>query len=181
MFEFQPELVGEFVRMRPFQAEDFAALYALAADPLLWQPHPEPERGTEAGFRAYFDAELASGGALAATDKVDGTMIGMIRYSVAAAEPGEVEIGGAFIGRKYWGGHHSRDIKRTMLAHAFRFMDAVIFRTGERNLRARRDVEKMSARLDGRELMTTFGTRTVLFVFYRLDWATFEQRRAAEG
>lgn len=181
MFEYQPDLVGELVRLRPLAAEDAAALFALAADPLLWALHPEPERGTEAGFRDYFDAELASGGALAATEKASGAMIGMIRYSPPSVEAGEVEIGGAFIGRRYWGGPHSREIKRMMLAHAFRFVDAVIFRTGEHNLRARRDVEKMGARLNGRDLTATFGSRTVRFVFYRLERAAFERLRAAAG
>lgn len=105
---------------------DFTALYALDADPLLWAQHPNPERATEAGFRAYFEDQLASGGALAAVNKTDGAMVGMSRYSVAFAGPNEVEIGWTFIGRAYWGGDYNRDIKQAMLAHAFRFVRTVI-------------------------------------------------------
>lgn len=179
MFEFQPELVGELVRMRPLQAEDFAALYALAADPLLWEQHPNPERATEAGFQAYFDDQLGSGGALVAMNKVDGAMVGMSRYSMTFAESGEVEIGWTFIGRVYWGGDYNRDIKRAMLAHAFRFGKTVIFRIGEHNLRSRRAVEKLGARLDVREQVNTIGPSPVRFVFYTLDRDAVEKLRSS--
>ncbi|HTR67854.1 MAG TPA: GNAT family N-acetyltransferase [Terriglobales bacterium] len=175
MFEFQPELAGQLVLMRPLRDQDFAALYALAADPLLWEQHPNPERATEKGFQAYFEDQLASGGAMVAINKVDGLPVGMSRYSVAFTDPDEVEIGWTFIGRRYWGGIYNRDIKQTMLAHAFRFVKTVIFRIAEHNLRSRRAVEKLGARLDAREQINTAGPAPVRFAFYVLTWEMFAE------
>jgi RimJ/RimL family protein N-acetyltransferase len=175
MFEFQPELAGELVWLRPLRAADFAALYALGADPLLWAQHPNRERATEAGFRAYFEDQLASGGALVAVNSVDEAMVGMSRYSTAFAGPDEIEIGWTFIGRAYWGGAYNRDIKEAMLAHAFRFVRTVIFRIAEHNLRSRRAVEKLGARLDVREQVNSAGPSPVRYVFYTLDREGFER------
>ena len=62
-------------------------------------------------------------------------------------EPGEVEIGWTFLARRLWGGRFNGAMKRLMLDHAFRFVDTVIFRIGETNLRSRRAVEKIGGRL----------------------------------
>src|SRR5437867_12535741 len=35
-FDFQPILKGTLLQLRPLRAEDFRALYAVAADPLIW-------------------------------------------------------------------------------------------------------------------------------------------------
>ena len=69
----QPTLEGELVVARPLRVDDFDQLYAVAADPLLWELHPETERWREEVFRAYFDDHLASGGALAVVERATGT------------------------------------------------------------------------------------------------------------
>ena len=43
-FELQPHLQGELVRLRPLLPDDFAELYAVAADPLIWEQHPMRDR-----------------------------------------------------------------------------------------------------------------------------------------
>jgi len=40
-FEYQPALSGELVELRPLRSDDFRDLYAVAADPLLWEQHPK--------------------------------------------------------------------------------------------------------------------------------------------
>jgi hypothetical protein len=59
-FDRQPTLSGELVTVRPLLPNDFDALYAVAADPLVWAQHPEPDRWREDIFRTYFDDHLAS-------------------------------------------------------------------------------------------------------------------------
>jgi hypothetical protein len=44
-FDSQPTLNGVLVRLRPLRADDFADLYAVAADPFVWEQHPEIEIG----------------------------------------------------------------------------------------------------------------------------------------
>jgi RimJ/RimL family protein N-acetyltransferase len=76
----QPTLVGKLVEARPLAEEDFAELYAAAADPLLWEQHPDKDRWREEVFRTYFDDHLTSRGALAIVDRASGALIGATRY-----------------------------------------------------------------------------------------------------
>jgi N-acetyltransferase len=141
----QPILEGELVVARPLLAEDFDQLYAVAADPLIWEQHPDRERWREDVFRAYFDDHLASGGALALVDRARDTLIGVSRYDNYDPEASEVEIGWTFLARPYWGGAYNADLKRVMLGHAFQSVATVVFLVGARNLRSRRAVEKLGA------------------------------------
>src|SRR6185437_11481927 len=98
----QPILAGELVEVRPLRANDFDELCQAAADPLLWEQHPEPDRWRPHVFRAYFEDHLASGGALAVVDRATGALIGATRYDNLDAEQSEVEIGWTFLARSYW-------------------------------------------------------------------------------
>jgi len=89
----QPTLEGELVVGRPLRVDDFAELYAVAADPPLWEQHPESDRWRQEVFRAYFDDHLAAGGALAVVERATGNMIGATRYENHDPEASEVEIG----------------------------------------------------------------------------------------
>lgn len=141
----QPTLEGDLVVVRPLRADDFDELYAAAADPLLWEQHPEPDRWREDVFRAYFDDHLASGGALAVIDRSTGALIGATRYDNHDPDGSEVEIGWTFLARPYWGGAYNADLKRVMFEHAFQSVDSVVLLVGEHNLRSRRAVEKLGA------------------------------------
>ena len=141
----QPTLAGELVEVRPLREDDFDALYAAAADPLLWQQHPNTDRWREDAFRTYFDDHLASGGALVVLDRATGSLIGATRYDHYDEARSEVEIGWTFLARPYWGGAFNSDLKRIMLDHAFRSVRTVVFLVDEQNLRSRRSVEKLGA------------------------------------
>jgi RimJ/RimL family protein N-acetyltransferase len=141
----QPNLEGELVVVRPLRVDDFDQLYAVAADPLLWEQHPQRERWRPEVFRVYFDAHLASGGALAVLERASGDLIGATRYDNLDPEASEVEIGWTFLARPYWGGVYNADLKRVMFEHAFQSVKTVVFLVGARNLRSRRAVEKLGA------------------------------------
>jgi len=115
----QPTLVGERVALRPLRADDWDALFAVAADPLIWADHPAHDRWKPEVFRAFFDDSLASGDALLATDTATDAAIGHSRYDLAHAGPGEVEIGWTFLARSHWGGATNAAMKALMLGHAF--------------------------------------------------------------
>ncbi len=145
--------MGELVEARPLRAEDHDALYAVAADPLLWEQHPA-ERWREDVFRAFFDQSLASGGALVVLDRATGEVIGSSRYHAYDPEEREVEIGWTFLARSHWGGAANRDLKAVMLEHAFASVDTVVFLVHPGNVRSQRAVEKLGAarageRVDG--------------------------------
>jgi RimJ/RimL family protein N-acetyltransferase len=141
----QPTLEGELVVVRPLRVDDFDELYALGADLLLWEQHPERERWREEVFRAYFDDHLASGGALAVVERATGNLIGVTRYDNYDPEAREVEIGWTFLARSDWGGVYNADLKRVMFEHAFQSVETVVFLIDARNLRSRRAVEKLGA------------------------------------
>jgi N-acetyltransferase len=141
----QPTLEGELVVVRPLRIDDFDQLYALAADPLLWEQHPERERWREEVFSTFFDDHLASGGALAVVERATGNLIGATRYDNYDAKASEVEIGWTFLARPYWGGVYNADLKGIMFEHAFQAVETVVFLIGARNLRSRRAVEKLGA------------------------------------
>jgi len=173
MFDYQPQLTGDLVELRPLLAGDWKELHAAASDPLIWELHPQPDRHEEAVFRVYFDEGLASGGALVARDRASGVVIGSSRYSAQFAQPGEMEIGWTFLRRSHWGGAYNREMKRLMLMHAFRFVDTVIFRIGEQNLRSRRAAEKIGGELAGGVTSALVGDRPTKYVCYKISRSKF--------
>ena len=142
-FDLQPTLKGDLLELRPLRPEDFDALYAVAADPLIWEQHPALDRYQEEVFRGFFREAMESGGALIALDSRDGRVIGSSRFHGYDAEKSEIEIGWTFLARSHWGGAYNGEMKRLMLRHAFRFVDNVVFVVGPRNLRSQRAVERI--------------------------------------
>lgn len=143
MSDLQPLLKGELLHLRPLQAADFEELFAVAADPLIWEQHPASDRHEEAQFRAFFGESLESGGALVALDSRDDRIIGASRYHGYDPARSEIEIGWTFLARTYWGGRYNAEMKRLMLAHAFGFVERVVFLVGPQNVRSRRAMEKI--------------------------------------
>ena len=144
-FDLQPTLEGPLVTLRPLCPADHDRLFAVAADPLIWEQHPDKTRSQPAGFQAFFQQALDSGGALLAMESASGQVIGSSRFHGYDAAAGEVEIGWTFLARSHWGGQYNRDMKRLMLEHAFRYVDRVIFLIDPANLRSQRAIEKIGA------------------------------------
>jgi N-acetyltransferase len=148
-FDPQPVLRGELLELRPLRAGDFAALYGVASDPLIWEQHPDGDRHKEEVFREFFRGAVESGGALVAVDLRDGRVVGSSRYHGYDEAASEVEIGWTFLARTHWGGRYNGEMKRLMLNHAFQFVDNVVFLVGPQNVRSRRAVEKIGGVLVG--------------------------------
>ena len=142
-FDYQPVLKGDLVELRPLRSEDYDDLYAIAADPLIWEQHPVKNRHEEGGFQGFFREALASAGALLAMDTKTQRMIGSSRFHGYDKERSEVEIGWTFLARSHWGGMYNGQMKELMLQHAFRFLNRVVFLVGPQNLRSQRAVEKI--------------------------------------
>jgi len=142
-FDFQPTLKGELLELRPLRAEDFHALYAVAADPLIWEQHPVRDRYKEEVFKGFFREALESGGALIAIDSKDGQVIGSSRFHGYDEKTSEVEIGWTFLARSHWGGIYNREMKQLMLRHAFRFVSSVIFLVSPQNVRSQKAIQKI--------------------------------------
>ncbi len=178
-FDPQPVLRGELLELRPLRAEDHAALYAVAADPLLWEQHPARDRHRPEVFAAFFAEALASGGALVARDRhQDGRVIGSSRFAGHDASLCEVEIGWSFLARSHWGGRYNAEMKRLMLTHAFGFVERVVFCVGPDNRRSQRALEKIGAvQIEGRRPAAGRPDR----VIYQITAAEFNGQRAPGG
>ena len=169
----QPTLLHPLVKLRPLHVDDWAALYAVASDPLIWAVHPAHDRWQEPVFRRFFDDALASGGALVAIDPATNNLIGSSRFDRTRAEPGEIEIGWTFLARRYWGGPTNAALKSLMIGYALIQFDRVIFLVGETNLRSRRAMEKIGGHLTNREHFAENAGTMVRHVIYAIDRASF--------
>ncbi|HEY3884415.1 MAG TPA: GNAT family N-acetyltransferase [Vicinamibacterales bacterium] len=168
-FEPQPHLTGELLELRPLRPDDFDALYAVAADPLVWEQHPAHDRWQEPVFREFFQRGIDSGGAFAVINRADGRIVGSSRYFAYFEERRDVEIGWTFLARSHWGGRYNGEMKRLMLDHAFRFVDRVYFIVGPGNRRSQRAVEKLGATRTG-ERPDHYGTKSLVFTLERERW-----------
>jgi len=66
-------------------------------------------------------------GAFAVIDRNLQQIIGSTRFYDYDREKSEIEIGWTFLARKYWSGRYNREMKDLLLAHAFEFVENVIF------------------------------------------------------
>jgi len=148
-FDLQPHLKGKLIELRPLSPEDWDDLFAVASDPLIWEQHPESDRYKEDVFKVFFKDALESGGAFVVIDTKSKRIIGSTRYHGYDPEKSEVEIGWTFLARKCWGGRYNREMKQLMLAHAFQFVENVVFYVGENNIRSQKATEKIGAIKNG--------------------------------
>jgi RimJ/RimL family protein N-acetyltransferase len=170
-FDLQPVLSDDLVELRPLRAADFDALYAVAADPLIWEQHPASDRHEEAVFRSFFREAMESGGALVAVDASDGRVIGSSRFHAHDPLARAIEIGWTFLARSHWGGRYNGAVKRLMLRHAFGFVDRVVFLVGPHNQRSQRAVERIGGVRAGTRLDAA-GHESVVF---EITAAAFER------
>ena len=139
----QPTLTGARLIVRPVVAADWDGMFAAAADPKIWELHPDSDRYKKDVFRKYFEGALASGSAFSFLNKSSGDVIGSSRFYGYDADASEIEIGWTFLSCDYWGGSWNAEIKQLMLDHAFTFVNTVVFWVGETNIRSRRAMEKI--------------------------------------
>ena len=144
-FDLQPHLKGDLIELRPLASGDWHELFAVASDPLIWEQHPESDRYKEEVFKIFFEDALRSGGAFIVIDTQTQQIIGSTRFHGYDPEKSEIEIGWTFLARKYWGGRYNREMKQLMLAHAFEFVENVVFFVGENNIRSQKATEKIGA------------------------------------
>lgn len=157
--------------LRPLRTEDFAALYAVAADPLVWDQHPARDRWQKPVFMELFDRLLAEGGGLVVIDKATSEIIGSSSYYEHDPAARSIVVGYTFLARRCWGGAFNAELKSLMLAHAFRFVDRVWFHVGVQNFRSQRAMEKVGAQLS-HEAVRESGGVTSAFLHYFIDRPT---------
>ena len=165
-FDTQPILEWKLITLRPLTALDFAELYQVASDPLIWDQHPFP-RYEKAAFTEFFDQSMQSKSGLVIIDRQTQKMIGASRYYDLKED--QVAIGYTFLARSYWGGVFNRELKTLMIEHALKYVGQVFFDIGEDNKRSRRAIEKIGASFV--QLQTRNGKP---YTQYRIDKVGFQ-------
>jgi RimJ/RimL family protein N-acetyltransferase len=172
-FTLPPRLANAHVALRPLLPADREALFLVAADPLIWAQHPAHDRWQAPVFAEFFDAAIASGGALLALDPTTGAAIGSSRLDKARAGTNEIEIGWTFLACSHWGSLVNPSMKALMLALALQSFERVVFLIGETNIRSRRAIEKIGAVLTPRTDPAFLGGKHIIHVVYAIDRAAF--------
>lgn len=101
--DFHPILENDIVALYPLQERDFDEMFAVAADPKIWEQHPYKDRWKEDIYRVFFNASMQSNGAFKIVDKRNGAVIGGTRFYEYDAIENSVAIGGTFYAASYWG------------------------------------------------------------------------------
>jgi len=169
----QPTLNGSLVTLRPVEEADWAGLFKAASNPKTWAGHVKRDRYKEDIFRGYFDGAISSGSAFTIVENDTGKIIGTGRYHDYKADISEIEIGWTFIDCDYWGGKYNADVKRLMLAHAFNFLDVVVFWVAKENLRSQSAMQKIGGTLREGDFSKTDNGQIFPYVIFEIRKADF--------
>lgn len=172
-FNFQPNLTGALIEMRPAIEDDFEPLFAIASDPDIWAQHTARDRWQRDVFRSNFDGALADQGGMVARERATGQVVGFSRFSQKFVGPDDMEIGWTFLARRLWGGRYNRDMKRIMLAHVLADFPRALFRVAEDNPRSRRAMEKIGGALINRRDTIEYAGVSHPYIVYEITRETF--------
>lgn len=145
-FDCQPNLSSDLLELRALGQGDFAGLYEVAVDPLLWEQTPYKDRYEKPVYKAWFDKAVENK-ALIVIEKETGLIIGSSRFYGVDVDKAEVIIGYTFLARNKWGGVINNDLKQLMLNHAFKTFEVVWLEIAQNNARSRKAALKIGAEL----------------------------------
>ncbi|EDM36951.1 acetyltransferase [Pedobacter sp. BAL39] len=171
--DLQPTLENEDIILCPLAEKDFSVLYAAAADPEIWQQHPNKDRWKEEVFRNFFEGALESGGAFRIIDRSTGLTIGSTRFYDYRPENNSIFIGYTFYATAYWGKGINPKVKKLMLDYIFQFVNRVYFHIGAENLRSQIAIGRLHAVKIAEEEIPYFGEMPRLNFLYEIQKASW--------
>ena len=148
-------LQGPTIELRPLEAEHLEELYEAAADPRLWAFTPT-DGSRRATFLSAYRLALAQRMQglqypFVLYHRTSGRLIGSTRLFDIFPQDRKLEIGWTWIIPFYWGTGVNLEGKLLLLTYCFETLGAVRvqLKTKDDNLRSRRAIEKLGAKLDG--------------------------------
>lgn len=172
-FNLQPNLSDELVTLKPLRENDFEELFAVAADPLIWEQHPNKDRYKREVFLNFFEGAISSQGAFLIFNSSTGKAIGSSRFYDFDSEKRMIAIGYTFYSRGSWGSTFNHAAKKLMLDYAFQFVERVVFHIGAKNIRSQTSIQRLGAKKIGEINLAYYGeTENLNFIFQidKLDW-----------
>lgn len=167
-FDTQPFLENETVTLCPLLEEDFDALYTIAADPKIWEQHPNKDRWKKDIFQTFFNGAIQSRGAFKIIDKVTGNVVGSTRIYDYDEQENSILIGYTFYTTKYWGKGINSLVKKMMLDYLFQFVSKVYFHIGAGNIRSQIAIGRLGAQKVNEQEITYFGESPKLNFVYAI-------------
>lgn len=168
-FNIQPILENGQVILYPLQENDFEALYAVAADPKIWEQHPNKDRWKREVFKTFFEGALQSKGAFKIVDKATGNVIGSTRIYDYNEQENSLFIGYTFYAVQYWGRGINHSVKAMMLEYLFQFVSKVYFHIGASNIRSQIAIGRIGAKKIAEQEVTYFGEAPRLNFVYEIS------------
>lgn len=178
--DIQPTLEDAAARLEPLLEDDFDALYKVAADPKIWEQHPNRDRWQRDVFRKFFDGALESRGAFKVVDKASGEVAGSTRFYQYDELNRSIFIGYTFYARKFWGTGLNPAVKTLMIDYIFAFVDKVCFHIGATNFRSQAAIQRLGATKLGEETVAYYGEKPKLNFVYEITAVSWrrDQRRS---
>jgi RimJ/RimL family protein N-acetyltransferase/nitroimidazol reductase NimA-like FMN-containing flavoprotein (pyridoxamine 5'-phosphate oxidase superfamily) len=181
-------LRGEHVVLEPLDMSHVDGLYDATRDPEVWQYLTQPQpRGVD-GI-AEFVAEALRANQRGERvpwvqrDAATGEVIGTTSYYFPDERFRTMEIGGTFLGRRWWRTGVNTEAKLLLLTHAFESLDAirVTWQTDIRNERSQAAIARLGATREGvlranRRRADGSWRDSVLFSMTTNEWPTAQAR-----
>ncbi len=164
-----PSLENTELKLVLVKESDFEDLYKVAADPLMWEQHPNKNRYQREVFQTFFEGALASKSAFLVYDKKTNELIGSSRYYDWDETKKEVAIGYTFVARSCWGKGINPALKKIMMEYAFQFAERVIFHIGAGNIRSQKAIERIGAKKIGEQQIEYYGEEEKLNFIYSIE------------
>lgn len=176
----QPEnLENDLIRLVPLRPDDFEKLYEIAADPLIWEQHPNRNRHEREVFQEFFDEALRSKNTFLVIDKSSGQTIGSSRFYDYDRKKRSAVIGYTVLARAFWGGVYNKALKTLMLDYAFRYVDTVLFHIAKENLRSQKATMKIGAKKTDsvqEKIVGNIKVENLIFELKKRDWENINKR-----
>jgi N-acetyltransferase len=172
----QPILQNEKVALYPLKETDFIDLYAVAADPKIWEQHPNKDRWKKDVFQTFFDGAIQSNGAFKIVEQETGNTIGSTRFYDYDPREQSIFIGYTFYATKCWGTGINPSVKKLMLDHIFQFVSKVHFHIGASNVRSQIAIKRLGAGKIAEQEVAYYGEPVRLNFVYLISKDNWENR-----
>jgi RimJ/RimL family protein N-acetyltransferase/nitroimidazol reductase NimA-like FMN-containing flavoprotein (pyridoxamine 5'-phosphate oxidase superfamily) len=147
---------GSHVLLEPLDMSHVDGLFAATRDPEVWQYLTQPQPQTLDGIAAFVAEALRAhqrGERVpwVQRDAVTGEIIGTTSYYYPDERFRTMEIGGTFLGRRWWRTGVNTEAKLLLLTRAFESLDAirVTWQTDIRNERSQAAIARLGATREG--------------------------------
>ncbi len=168
MINIQPQLENDLVILEPLNQNDFENLYAAAADPKVWEQHPNKNRYKRDVFQTFFDGAIESKGAFKIIFKETNQVIGSSRFYDYDENDASIIVGYTFYSTDSWGKGINPSVKKLMFDYIFQFVDKIYLHVGADNIRSQIAVQRLGCTKIQEELVAYYGEEPKLNFVYEM-------------